>query len=222
MMAIAEAGGRSRQGDLYHFNGHRKKGYVSQWGSPSDLYGKLKYGDCLEFKMKDNFVQRVLNLAHWGIYIGGGRVKSHCRKDREEAATLFNTKIFNSFPASNGKNRGYEIIIEFIEDSAYFESVRVNNKNDLKENWEVCSEKELRRRLRELEVPEYSLLDENCEHFVNRMRFNKNVSGQIDGVKDSGMGFVGAAAIVGTLFAAYKAYDYMKKKDDDDDSDSKE
>uniref|UniRef100_A0A8C3J703 Lecithin retinol acyltransferase n=1 Tax=Calidris pygmaea TaxID=425635 RepID=A0A8C3J703_9CHAR len=115
-------------------------------------------GDLLE-------VPRTL-FIHFGIYLGENRV-AHLIPD--------------ILPAVTGDP---SIRVDTVEDFAYGGSILVNHMDRLFEDQVLGSEEAARRAEKLVGATAYSLLWNNCEHFVTYCRYGAPVSFQTDKVRD--------------------------------------
>ncbi|NXR92397.1 LRAT acyltransferase, partial [Hypocryptadius cinnamomeus] len=135
----------------------------------------FKRGDLLE-------VPRTL-FIHFGIYLGENRV-AHLMPDilpsitgdrRQIQQVVTNKRLILGVIARTASVR-----VDTVEDFAYGGSILVNHMDRLFENQVLGSEEAARRAEKLVGATAYSLLWNNCEHFVTYCRYGAPVSFQTD------------------------------------------
>ncbi|NWI09186.1 LRAT acyltransferase, partial [Crypturellus soui] len=137
--------------------------------------GRLQRGDLLE-------VPRTL-FIHFGIYLGDNRV-AHLMPDilpaftddrRQIERVVTNKRLVLGVLAKMASIR-----VDSVEDFAYGGSVLVNHMDRLFKDRVLGSEEAARRAEKLVGATAYSLLWNNCEHFVTYCRYGAAVSLQTD------------------------------------------
>ncbi|XP_078284036.1 phospholipase A and acyltransferase 2-like [Rhinoraja longicauda] len=125
---------------------------------------KPKRGDLIE-------IPRKLGYKHWAIYIGGGEV-IHLTSDGASGDVSVQ---FSSWTISAVVKR------EPLTKVAGTDRYNVNNSSD--KRFKVRTVDKIINRAKESvgRKVNYSPLNQNCEHFVNSLRYGKDVSYQADG-----------------------------------------
>uniref|UniRef100_A0A8C0FYV4 Lecithin retinol acyltransferase n=1 Tax=Chelonoidis abingdonii TaxID=106734 RepID=A0A8C0FYV4_CHEAB len=135
----------------------------------------FKRGDLLE-------VPRTL-FVHFGIYLGDNRV-AHLMPDilpaftdeqRQIQQVVTNKRLILGVLA-----RMASIRVDTVEDFAYGDSILVNHMDEAFPNKALCGEEVARRAEKLVGATAYSLLWNNCEHFVTYCRYGSAVSFQTD------------------------------------------
>ncbi|NXK64589.1 LRAT acyltransferase, partial [Sylvietta virens] len=135
----------------------------------------FKRGDLLE-------VPRTL-FIHFGIYLGENRV-AHLMPDilpsitgdrRQIQQVVTNKRLILGVIARTASVR-----VDTVEDFAYGGSILVNHMDRLFEDQVLASEEAARRAEKLVGATAYSLLWNNCEHFVTYCRYGAPVSFQTD------------------------------------------
>ncbi|NWZ75737.1 LRAT acyltransferase, partial [Poecile atricapillus] len=135
----------------------------------------FKRGDLLE-------VPRTL-FIHFGIYLGENRV-AHLMPDilpsitsdrRQIQQVVTNKRLILGVIARTASVR-----VDTVEDFAYGGSILVNHMDRLFEDQVLGSEEAARRAEKLVGTTAYSLLWNNCEHFVTYCRYGASVSFQTD------------------------------------------
>ncbi|XP_005517629.1 lecithin retinol acyltransferase [Parus major] len=135
----------------------------------------FKRGDLLE-------VPRTL-FIHFGIYLGENRV-AHLMPDilpsitsdrRQIQQVVTNKRLILGVIARTASVR-----VDTVEDFAYGGSILVNHMDRLFEDQVLGSEEAARRAEKLVGATAYSLLWNNCEHFVTYCRYGASVSFQTD------------------------------------------
>ncbi|NXW36681.1 LRAT acyltransferase, partial [Phaetusa simplex] len=135
----------------------------------------FKRGDLLE-------VPRTL-FIHFGIYLGENRV-AHLMPDilpaftgdrRQIQQVVTNKRLILGVIAKTASIR-----VDTVEDFAYGGSILVNHMDRLFEDQVLGSEEAARRAEKLVGATAYSLLWNNCEHFVTYCRYGAPVSFQTD------------------------------------------
>ncbi|NXI40747.1 LRAT acyltransferase, partial [Galbula dea] len=135
----------------------------------------FKRGDLLE-------VPRTL-FIHFGIYLGENRV-AHLMPDILPAFTgdrrQIQQVVTNKRLILGVITKTASIRVDTVEDFAYGGSIRVNRMDRLFEDQVLSSEEAARRAEKLVGATAYSLLWNNCEHFVTYCRYGAPVSFQTD------------------------------------------
>ncbi len=140
----------------------------------------LRRGDLLE-------VQRTL-FIHYGIYLGDSRV-AHLMPDIMPALTnnkqLIKPVVTNTRLILGCIYRNASIRVDSVEDFAYGAQIIVNDM-DAKIKCQALVSEEVARRAEKMvgDIP-YSLLWNNCEHFVTYCRYGTPVSQQTEKVSST-------------------------------------
>ncbi|NXG41456.1 LRAT acyltransferase, partial [Psilopogon haemacephalus] len=135
----------------------------------------FKRGDLLE-------VPRTL-FVHFGIYLGENRV-AHLMPDILPAVTgdrrQIQQVVTNKRLILGVITKTASIRVDTVEDFAYGGSILVNHMDRLFEDQVLGSEEAARRAEKLVGATAYSLLWNNCEHFVTYCRYGAPVSFQTD------------------------------------------
>ncbi|NXF88072.1 LRAT acyltransferase, partial [Eubucco bourcierii] len=135
----------------------------------------FKRGDLLE-------VPRTL-FIHFGIYLGENRV-AHMMPDILPAVTgdrrQIQQVVTNKRLILGVITKTASIRVDTVEDFAYGGSILVNHMDRLFEDQVLGSEEAARRAEKLVGATAYSLLWNNCEHFVTYCRYGAPVSFQTD------------------------------------------
>ncbi|NXR06961.1 LRAT acyltransferase, partial [Semnornis frantzii] len=135
----------------------------------------FKRGDLLE-------VPRTL-FVHFGIYLGENRV-AHLMPDILPAITgdrqQIQQVVTNKRLILGVITKTASIRVDTVEDFAYGGSILVNHMDRLFEDQVLGSEEAARRAEKLVGATAYSLLWNNCEHFVTYCRYGAPVSFQTD------------------------------------------
>uniref|UniRef100_U3KFC2 Lecithin retinol acyltransferase n=1 Tax=Ficedula albicollis TaxID=59894 RepID=U3KFC2_FICAL len=135
----------------------------------------FKRGDLLE-------VPRTL-FIHFGIYLGENRV-AHMMPDILPSITgdrrLIQQVVTNKRLILGVIARTASVRVDTVEDFAYGGNILVNHMDRLFENQVLSSEEAARRAEKLVGATAYSLLWNNCEHFVTYCRYGAPVSFQTD------------------------------------------
>lgn len=138
----------------------------------------FKRGDLLE-------VPRTL-FIHFGIYLGENRV-AHLMPDILPAFTgdrrQIQQVVTNKRLILGVITKTASIRVDTVEDFAYGGSILVNHMDRLFEDQVLSSEEAARRAEKLVGATAYSLLWNNCEHFVTYCRYGAPVSFQTDKVR---------------------------------------
>lgn len=138
----------------------------------------FKRGDLLE-------VPRTL-FIHFGIYLGENRV-AHLMPDILPAFTgdrrQIQQVVTNKRLILGVITKTASIRVDTVEDFAYGGSILVNHMDRLFEDQVLGSEEAARRAEKLVGATAYSLLWNNCEHFVTYCRYGAPVSFQTDKVR---------------------------------------
>ncbi|XP_066488892.1 lecithin retinol acyltransferase [Tiliqua scincoides] len=155
-------------------------------GSSAEEEEKKKHGfyyDISYFKPGDLLeVPRTL-FVHFGIYLGNNRV-AHLMPDVLPAFTndqkqiqkvVTNKRLILGVIAKMARIR-----VDTVEDFAYGGPILVNHMDKLFKDSILCDEEVVCRAEKLVGATEYSLLWNNCEHFVTYCRYGSLVSFQTD------------------------------------------
>lgn len=130
----------------------------------------LEEGDIVQF------VRKKGKYSHFGIYIGNGEV-IHKTTGVTASSKSFNPSYLVSVSGITG-NKGYVEKEPFLKVAAGCKAKKNNSKDAIYQPRPVADI------LRDLEVSRgkanYSVLTDNCEHFVNMMRYGVKKSDQVD------------------------------------------
>uniref|UniRef100_A0A8C6YHI6 Lecithin retinol acyltransferase n=1 Tax=Naja naja TaxID=35670 RepID=A0A8C6YHI6_NAJNA len=130
-------------------------------------------GDLLE-------VPRTL-FIHFGIYLGDNQV-AHLMPDMLPAFTndrkLIQKVVTNKRLILGVITKMARIRVDTVEDFAYGGSILVNSMDSFFKNCILCNDEVVHRAKRLVGTTEYSLLWNNCEHFVTFCRYGCPVSFQ--------------------------------------------
>lgn len=142
---------------------------------PPPAAGCLQRGDLLE-------VPRTL-FVHFGIYLGENRV-AHLMPDILPALTddrrQIQRVVTNKRLILGVVTKTASIRVDTVEDFAYGGSILVNHMDRLFKDRLLGSEEAARRAEKLVGATAYSLLWNNCEHFVTYCRYGAPVSLQTD------------------------------------------
>ncbi|XP_043918370.1 lecithin retinol acyltransferase [Protopterus annectens] len=135
----------------------------------------LKRGDLLE-------VPRTL-FIHFGIYLGDNKV-AHMMPDILPVITddkeLIQKVVTNKRLLMGVLTKVASIRVDTVEDFAYGASILVNEMDELFNNKPLPNEDVAQRAEKLIGPTPYSLLWNNCEHFVTYCRYGSTVSFQTD------------------------------------------
>lgn len=126
------------------------------------------------------------HLTHYGIYLGDNRV-AHMMPDILLALT--DDKELTQKVVSNKRLilgvicRVASIRVDTVEDFAYGADILVNHLDRSLKKKALLNEEVARRAEKQLGLSSYSLLWNNCEHFVTYCRFGTAISPQADKVR---------------------------------------
>ncbi|XP_068134992.1 lecithin retinol acyltransferase-like isoform X1 [Hyperolius riggenbachi] len=133
----------------------------------------LKRGDLLE-------VPRTL-FVHFGIYLGNGKV-AHLMPDILPALSddkcLIGKVVTNKRLILGVLAKVASIRVDTVQDFAYGGAVMVNHMDSSFKNKPLCNEEVAQRAEQLVGTTSYSLLWDNCEHFVTYCRYGYPVSFQ--------------------------------------------
>ncbi|KAI5151953.1 lecithin retinol acyltransferase [Manis pentadactyla] len=121
------------------------------------------------------------HLTHYGIYLGDNRV-AHLMPDILLALTddkgLTQKVVSNKRLVLGVIGRVASIRVDTVEDFAYGATVLVNHLDEALNKKALLNEEVARRAEKLLGMTSYSLLWNNCEHFVTHCRFGTPISPQ--------------------------------------------
>lgn len=135
----------------------------------------FRRGDLLE-------VPRTL-FTHYGIYLGENRV-AHLMPDIMPVLTsskqLIKPVVSNKRLILGCIYRSASVRVDSVEDFAYGAQILVNDM-DMQLKWQALANEDVARRAeKQIGSIQYSLLWNNCEHFVTYCRYGTPVSQQTD------------------------------------------
>lgn len=174
-------------------------------GEVEKLLAIVDIGDLLEFSRKGYF--------HWGIYVGlkkiNGNVTEHCiihrcvPPDATSSGGYFGSKS-TLVSKKLGKKELGSIGIDSLEEVLEDDAVRINNELDRKWMPRNCAEIILKAMQLMNSRPQepYSLLQNNCEHFVNLCRYGQRFSRQIHTGRKEVVSSIAGLTMSGALRAA--------------------
>lgn len=126
------------------------------------------------------------HLTHYGIYLGDNRV-AHMMPDVLLALTedkgLTKKVVSNKRLILGVIGRVASIRVDTVDDFAYGAKILVNHLDKSLKKKPLLNEEVARRAEKMLGITTYSLLWNNCEHFVTYCRFDTAVSPQADKVR---------------------------------------
>ncbi|XP_039217108.1 lecithin retinol acyltransferase [Crotalus tigris] len=157
---------------------------ILQTGSMEEEEKKKKHVCCYDssyFRPGDLLeVPRTL-FIHFGIYLGDNQV-AHLMPDILPAFTndgkLIQKVVTNKRLILGVITKMARIRVDTVEDFAYGGSILVNSMDTFFKNCILCNDKVVHRAKRLVGTTEYSLLWNNCEHFVTFCRYGSPVSFQ--------------------------------------------
>jgi len=190
------------------------------------LYRVVKPGDILEFPRGA--------YSHFGIYIGTYNGIKHCVIHftvKNDGSLLYNYSP--SLKACEKQCKQKLEQIAYIVDKAAGEiktdlradplenvmdlggTVIINNTKD--KEWKPTTPEMIVQRAidayeNQREYPEYHLTKNNCEHFVNEMRYKEHTSCQVDSAQTAGLAVGGGALLLGGLYALSKLTEKKEQK----------
>uniref|UniRef100_A0AC35U2Y8 LRAT domain-containing protein n=1 Tax=Rhabditophanes sp. KR3021 TaxID=114890 RepID=A0AC35U2Y8_9BILA len=175
----------------------RGKGFVSEWGTFEELRLQLEIGDIIEFKRK--------GYKHFGIYIGNHRIAYFTGSSENGSMSIFpRSELFNNSINKGGRDK-FGKCIENIENVALGGTFRINNSSDFE--WEPLSENDILENVHTYDPGNYTLFQNNCEHYANAIRYGQKVAHQpLNKVKELGIdvsigvGILATLAIGATIF----------------------
>uniref|UniRef100_A0A0K0ERW8 LRAT domain-containing protein n=1 Tax=Strongyloides stercoralis TaxID=6248 RepID=A0A0K0ERW8_STRER len=162
--------------EINNINESSTRPYKSEWSNLEKIKILLKPGDILEFE------KRMLGIkvySHFVIFLGiikNDYIITHLAKEEniDDDKKLFNNKVLFY------NKRIYSVQLSRIEDAAFRHGkVRINNKQD-KYLIPFNIKKIRKTSFNSLGFYPYNSLFDNCEHFVNRMRYGVHYSSQAD------------------------------------------
>ncbi|XP_078004685.1 lecithin retinol acyltransferase isoform X2 [Phascolarctos cinereus] len=145
--------------------------------------GKGNFYDIGSFLRGDVLEVPRTHLTHYGIYLGDNQV-AHLMPDI--LLVLTDDKLLTQRVVSNKRLilgvicRVASIRVDTVEDFAYGANILVNHLDESLQKKALGNEEVARRAEKLLGITSYSLLWNNCEHFVTYCRYGAPVSPQAD------------------------------------------
>lgn len=168
-------------------------------GAPGEDKARSSFHDINSFHRGDVLEVPRTHLTHYGIYLGDNRV-AHMMPDILLALTkdrrLTQKVVSNQRLILGVIGRVASIRVDTVDDFAYGAEILVNRLDKSLKKKALLNEEVAQRAEKLLGTTPYSLLWNNCEHFVTYCRFGTAVSPQADKVPlvtDSPGGLGGAA-----------------------------
>ncbi|XP_012639092.2 lecithin retinol acyltransferase [Microcebus murinus] len=152
-------------------------------GSPSEDKGRNRFYEISSFLRGDVLEVPRTHLTHYGIYLGDNRV-AHLMPDILLALT--DDKGRTQKVVSNKRLilgvlvKVASIRVDTVEDFAYGANILVNHLDESLKKKALLNEEVARRAEKRIGLTSYSLLWDNCEHFVTYCRYGTPVSPQAD------------------------------------------
>ncbi|KAM4810945.1 lecithin retinol acyltransferase [Urocitellus parryii] len=150
---------------------------------PGEEKGWKKFYEVNCFLRGDLLEVPRTHLTHYGIYLGDNRV-AHLMPDILLALT--NDKKRTQKVVSNKRlilgviGKVASIRVDTVEDFAYGADILVNHLDQFVKKKALLNEEVARRAEKLLGLTSYSLLWNNCEHFVTYCRYGSAISPQVD------------------------------------------
>lgn len=156
------------------------------WADPGEDKAKSRSYDTSSFLRGDVLEVPRLHLTHYGIYLGDNRV-AHLMPDILLALTD-NPKLTQSVVSTKRLLLGVfcrvaSIRVDTVEDFAYGGDILVNHMDQALQRKALLNEEVAQRAEKLIGLSSYSLLWNNCEHFVTHCRFGTKISPQADQVR---------------------------------------
>ncbi|VCX11811.1 unnamed protein product, partial [Gulo gulo] len=152
-------------------------------GTPAEDKARNNFYEISSFLRGDVLEVPRTHLTHYGIYLGDNRV-AHMMPDILLALT--NDKGLTQKVVSNKRlilgviGRVASIRVDTVEDFAYGADILVNHLDKSLKKKALLNEEVAQRAEKLLGMTPYSLLWNNCEHFVTYCRFGTAISPQAD------------------------------------------
>ncbi|KAG8507343.1 Lecithin retinol acyltransferase [Galemys pyrenaicus] len=152
-------------------------------GAPGEETAKKSLYEISSFLRGDVLEVPRTHLTHYGIYLGDNRV-AHLMPDILLALT--DDKELTQKVVSNKRlilgviGKVASIRVDTVEDFAYGADILVNHLDKSLKKKALLNEEVARRAEKLLGITSYSLLWNNCEHFVTYCRFGAPISPQAD------------------------------------------
>ncbi|XP_055974936.1 lecithin retinol acyltransferase [Sorex fumeus] len=152
-------------------------------GEPAEDKAKGRFYDISSFLRGDVLEVPRIHLTHYGIYLGNNRV-AHLMPDILLALTD-NQELTQPVVSSKRLLLGViskvaSIRVDTVEDFAYGADILVNHLDKSLKKKALLNEEVARRAEKLMGLSPYSLLWNNCEHFVTYCRFGTAISPQSD------------------------------------------
>uniref|UniRef100_A0A8C9KGF7 Lecithin retinol acyltransferase n=1 Tax=Panthera tigris altaica TaxID=74533 RepID=A0A8C9KGF7_PANTA len=152
-------------------------------GAQSENKARNSFYEISRFLRGDVLEVPRTHLTHYGIYLGDNRV-AHMMPDILLALT--DDKRLTQKVVSNKRlilgviGRGARVRVDTVEDFAYGADILVNHLDKSLKRKALLNEEVAQRAEKLLGLTSYSLLWNNCEHFVTYCRFGTPISPQAD------------------------------------------
>ncbi|XP_045406631.1 lecithin retinol acyltransferase [Lemur catta] len=152
-------------------------------GAPGEDKGRKSFYEISSFLRGDVLEVPRTHLTHYGIYLGDNRV-AHLMPDILLALT--DDKGRTQKVVSNKRLilgvivKVASIRVDTVEDFAYGANILVNHLDESLKKKALLNEEVARRAERRIGLTSYSLLWDNCEHFVTYCRYGTPISPQAD------------------------------------------
>lgn len=154
-------------------------------GAQAEDKARSSFPDVNSFHRGDVLEVPRTHLTHYGIYLGDNRV-AHMMPDILLALTgdkrLTQKVVSNKRLLLGVIGRVASIRVDTVDDFAYGAEILVNHLDKSLKKKALLNEEVARRAEKLLGITTYSLLWNNCEHFVTYCRFGTAVSPQADKV----------------------------------------
>ncbi|XP_036914246.1 lecithin retinol acyltransferase [Sturnira hondurensis] len=152
-------------------------------GAPGEDKARSSFHDINSFHRGDVLEVPRTHLTHYGIYLGDNRV-AHMMPDVLLALTddkeLTKNVVSNKRLILGVLGKVASIRVDTVDDFAYGAQILVNHLDKSLKKKPLLNEEVARRAEKMLGITTYSLLWNNCEHFVTYCRFDTAVSPQAD------------------------------------------
>ena len=179
---------------------HSTDGYVSRWYTSGqelcDAINKRQENLCFADRLEMDMEAASNPRSSSSSSRSGGTLYKHFALVKHTYLDPYNTDTIEF------TRRG---VIVFGKLSKFTVRIRINNSRDkisitgLKWKWKVSSEKEIQERIHEIFndfLQDYDMHANNCEHFVNHIRYGKKISDQVLGTYDRILQFVTVVVLV--------------------------
>ncbi|KAF3818560.1 hypothetical protein GH733_011977 [Mirounga leonina] len=155
-------------------------------GTPGEDKARNSYNEISSFLRGDVLEVSRTHLTHYGIYLGDNRV-AHMMPDILLALTKDKGRtqkvVSNKRLILGVIGRVASIRVDTVEDFAYGADILVNHLDKSLKKKALLNEEVAQRAEKLLGITPYSLLWNNCEHFVTYCRFGTSISPQADKVQ---------------------------------------